>query len=584
LIVDEAQNLAPAAIEELRMLSNFQLGSHALLQSFLVGQPELRKLLLAPSMEQFRQRVIASCHLGPLGAAETRAYVEHRLKRVGWRDAPRFDERAFDEIHRWTGGVPRRINLLCNRLLLDCFLAGRAQIDVLAVETVARDLRGELGDESIEPPPQRFAGEAAVPGLPVGPPEPAQAEAVAKTRPVIDRSSIRLAPKLTGPLLGAADSPTDDLKMAALLRALPGEGGLPPAHCVRMGDPAAHALNDSLWRQLSLPAPLESLAVAADAAAAARTAECMQRFERLVGQYRPSAILLPGCSDVMLACALVANKSDTRLVWIDDAVRSARRKSSEITNRRLIARMADVIYTSEAAAQDGLAADGVASDRVQFVGNLFIDAARCALAARGASDKPLRRLGSGEALHAAAREGYGLVAIRHSFETLDPRALAALLAALDAASRELPLLLSIDPRIRAGLERSGLGEQLARDRMLALEPLDYCEHIALLGEARCVITDSPAVQEEATAFGLCCFSSSAGEVSDVTVALGSNTVVDFSEERLAAAVGATLRNGGKRASVPDRWDGQTAARIVAHLDSFMGKRAPSNGASRKAAA
>ena len=88
LVVDEAQNLTPRAIEELRMLSNFQLGDQALLQSFLVGQPELRAMMQSPQMQQLRQRVIASYHLGPLDTAETQAYIEHRLKHVGWKDDP----------------------------------------------------------------------------------------------------------------------------------------------------------------------------------------------------------------------------------------------------------------------------------------------------------------------------------------------------------------------------------------------------------------------------------------------------------------------------------------------------------------
>ena len=125
LVIDEAQNLEIRAIEELRMLSNFQLGTQTLLQSFLVGQPELRKALESPSMEQLRQRVTASCHLGPLGVDETRGYVEHRLHRVGWQHRPAISDEAFDQIYRWSGGVPRRINRLANRLLLAAFLEGR---------------------------------------------------------------------------------------------------------------------------------------------------------------------------------------------------------------------------------------------------------------------------------------------------------------------------------------------------------------------------------------------------------------------------------------------------------------------------
>lgn len=145
LVVDEAQNLEARAIEELRMLSNFQLGSRALLQSFLVGQPELRQMLRSPIMEQLRQRVIASCHLGPMDQDETRGYIEHRLHHVGWKSDPEFEARAYEMIHQWTGGVPRRINLLCNRLLLAAFLEGAHVISANDVDAAAREIRAEIG-------------------------------------------------------------------------------------------------------------------------------------------------------------------------------------------------------------------------------------------------------------------------------------------------------------------------------------------------------------------------------------------------------------------------------------------------------
>ena len=97
------------------MLSNFQFGDQALLQSFLVGQPELRAMMQGPQMQQLRQRVIASYHLGPLDRSETQAYIEHRLKHVGWNSDPTFEPGCFDLIHELTGGIPRRINTLCNR-------------------------------------------------------------------------------------------------------------------------------------------------------------------------------------------------------------------------------------------------------------------------------------------------------------------------------------------------------------------------------------------------------------------------------------------------------------------------------------
>ncbi len=143
LIVDEAQNLTPRAVEELRMLSNFQLGTHALLQSFLVGQPEFRLILQSPHMHQLRQRVIAAGHIGPLEGDDTRHYIEHRLKRVGGKAPPMITPEGFVAIHEASGGVPRRINLLCDRLLLSGFLTERRSFSAADVHGVAGEIIGE---------------------------------------------------------------------------------------------------------------------------------------------------------------------------------------------------------------------------------------------------------------------------------------------------------------------------------------------------------------------------------------------------------------------------------------------------------
>jgi len=159
LVVDEAQNLTPKAIEELRMLSNFQLGDQALLQSFLIGQPELRKMMQSPQMQQLRQRVIASYHLGPLDKVETQAYIKHRLHHVDWKGDPQFDPGCFDLIHTWSGGIPRRINTLCNRLMLAGFLGEKHVLEPVDVQAIAREIRDEMGpDATLGPAPHATAG------------------------------------------------------------------------------------------------------------------------------------------------------------------------------------------------------------------------------------------------------------------------------------------------------------------------------------------------------------------------------------------------------------------------------------------
>ena len=144
LVVDEAQNLTAGAVEELRMLSNFQLEDHALLQSFLIGQPEFRDMMQGAGMQQLRQRVIASYHLGPLDVEETKAYIEHRLRHVGWRpDSPSFSADAYEAIFRATGGIPRRINTLCDRLLLAGFLAEQLALTESEVNEVVSEMKDE---------------------------------------------------------------------------------------------------------------------------------------------------------------------------------------------------------------------------------------------------------------------------------------------------------------------------------------------------------------------------------------------------------------------------------------------------------
>ena len=157
LIVDESQNLAIEALEELRMLSNFQLGSHPLLQTLLLGQPEFRGVIQDhPQLEQLRQRVIAAHHLDAMDASEVQPYIEHRLNCVGWKGNPSFDQRVFAELYEASGGVPRRVNQICNRLMLLGSVEQRTRIDGAMLSNVLDELvkDGSLGIARPEPKPK----------------------------------------------------------------------------------------------------------------------------------------------------------------------------------------------------------------------------------------------------------------------------------------------------------------------------------------------------------------------------------------------------------------------------------------------
>ena len=173
LIVDEAQNLSVSALEELRMLSNFQNGRHALLQIFLLGQPEFReRFQTSDRLEQLRQRVIATHHLTPMDAEEVEPYIRHRLDLVGWTGNPVFSDDVWPALYEHSGGLPRRLNILAGRVLLHGSVEGLERIDGSTVHVVA----GDMADERELPPaeeapvaaaaPRRRAADAAPPAEP----------------------------------------------------------------------------------------------------------------------------------------------------------------------------------------------------------------------------------------------------------------------------------------------------------------------------------------------------------------------------------------------------------------------------------
>ena len=179
LIVDEAQNLSSRAIEELRTLSNAQFGNQALLRIFLVGQPEFRDILQSPKMMQFRQRVIASHHIDPMDEEETRDYVEHRLKCAGADGSPTFTPDSFGAVFRATNGIPRRINLVCDRVLLFGYLNKKKEFDAKDVDEAARKVIEETRSSSpirVQRAQNQAAGSASNPAISDWGPADVQAE------------------------------------------------------------------------------------------------------------------------------------------------------------------------------------------------------------------------------------------------------------------------------------------------------------------------------------------------------------------------------------------------------------------------
>lgn len=144
LVVDEAQTLTPAALEMLRILSNLELKGHALLQIFLVGQAELRRIIVSNHMEQLRQRIIASHRIEPMAEEESRAYILHRLRAVGWNNDPELAPEIFPEVYQASRGIPRKINLIMDRLLLHGYLEELHGLNLAALTMVLDEMDEEM--------------------------------------------------------------------------------------------------------------------------------------------------------------------------------------------------------------------------------------------------------------------------------------------------------------------------------------------------------------------------------------------------------------------------------------------------------
>ncbi len=156
LVVDESQNLSVDALEELRMFSNFQLGSHPLVQTLLLGQPEFKSMLAQhEALEQLRQRVIAAHHLDAMDRAELEPYIRHRLECVGWDENPAIDQRVYSELFDATGGIPRKVNQVMTRLLLLGAVEQRTRIDNAMLGSVLKEMQADAAFPEAAPAPMK---------------------------------------------------------------------------------------------------------------------------------------------------------------------------------------------------------------------------------------------------------------------------------------------------------------------------------------------------------------------------------------------------------------------------------------------
>jgi len=379
------------------------------------------------------------------------------------------------------------------------------------------------------------------------------------------------AGSLESPILCVVGARPNYMKMAPLLRALRAEPSAPRPLLVHTGQHYDFALNDQLFADLDLPVPDINLEVGSGSHAV-QTAEVMKRFEPVVVHQRPSCVIVVGDVNSTLACSLVASKLDVPVVHVEAGLRSFDRTMPEEVNRVLTDQIADLLYTTERAAHDNLAREGVAPERVYFAGNLMIDSLRIALPKAPAPSDSLARAGV-PAGFLNGPHGFCVVTLHRPSNVDERDAFGAVVETLRRVAERLPVVWPMHPRTRASVERFGFARCLTGARIAALPPQGYLEMVGLLSSARLALTDSGGVQEETTALGVPCLTMRANTERPITIEQGTNTLVARDPNIVLRHLDDILNNGGKRGRIPEYWDGNAATRIARHLCGWLDRRA-----------
>jgi general secretion pathway protein A len=515
LVIDEAQHLGVEALQCLLRVVVPGGVRPMPLQVCLVGQPELANRLEVASLHELRSWTLASAYLEGLAPDETGQYIEHRLRLAGWTGVPHFEPGAHAEIHRASRGIPRLINRLCNRLLLSRLLGGEPLIDAAFVREVAQAIHEEMG------------------GLPAAVPEAA--------RPRQEPRTARDGwPELSaGALWCVAGGRGDHVKALALMRALQGLPGLPPALLMRTRDNDALALCRDLYGE-SAPAH-GRLAVDAGGEPAA-LAEAM-------GRLRPRAVIAFGGSASSRACIAAARGLGIAAFHVDAA------PPDQAPDGGLDA-MADIHFCSDALAREELQALGLPADRILQPGSLLADGLRAVLA----GGTPAWPAGI------PRPEGqYALAAWGHPDNTAERQVLADMLAIVRDISRDVPVLWLLDPPLASQLARCRLNESLAGERVTIAPAQSYAAYVVMLANATCVLTDSWSIQDEAMALGVPCLTFGRVLERPITSELGANTPIGLNRPLATRWLWDCLFNGGRRVELPEGWDGRAAERIAAGI-------------------
>lgn len=359
------------------------------------------------------------------------------------------------------------------------------------------------------------------------------------------------------------------MKIAPIMGAFNTPGSGIKARLLHTGQHYDAAMKSAFFDQLGIPEPDVDLEVGSGSHAW-QTSEIMRRFEPELDRWRPDFLLVVGDVNSTIACALVAVKKSIPVIHVEAGLRSFDREMPEEINRILTDQISELLFTTESDAETNLRKEGIAKERIFFVGNVMIDTL---LANKERAVPPLETLGRyGENKVDSARP-FGVVTMHRPSNVDDPSIIRRLLETLAEISQKLPLVFPLHPRTEASIQKSGLGSIIEHAQIAVLPPVGYLELLGLMSASQLVLTDSGGIQEETTALGVPCITMRESTERPITVDQGTNTLVGADPERILACFNDVIKTGGKKGRVPELWDGQAAERISKHMVAWANSKA-----------
>jgi UDP-N-acetylglucosamine 2-epimerase (non-hydrolysing) len=313
------------------------------------------------------------------------------------------------------------------------------------------------------------------------------------------------------------------------------------------------------FEELGLPRPDVDLHVGSGTHGE-QTGQIMMRFDPILRREQPDLVMVFGDVNSTVAAALCAAKMSVPVAHVEAGLRSFDRTMPEELNRILADHLSEYLFTTEPSARTNLLREGIAEDRIHFVGNVMVDT----LVKHHERASRLRAFER----YKVPPQGYGLLTLHRPSNVDDAETLMAILDGVSDLANELPILFPCHVRTRHRFEEDlGLRTLVASSGIRLMEPLGYLEFLSLMAEARLVLTDSGGIQEETTVLGIPCLTLRENTERPVTLTQGSNMLVGTSTARIVSAGKSILAGNARSSRIPELWDGHAAGRIVGILQS-----------------